>query len=102
MSPDLVKALRQQYPKVYKNLHEVDCGDGWFELIAELSSYLEPRITHSGQMAIQVKHKFGGLRFYMSQTTQEMNSAIMAAEKYSYRVCETCGTSPSCERHVRG
>jgi len=41
--------------------------------------------------ASQVKEKFGGLRFYMTTSTDEMDNLISEAEALSYKTCEDCG-----------
>jgi len=40
---------------------------------------------------VQVKQKFGGLRFYMNFETKEMSAAIYEAEKRAQETCEDCG-----------
>lgn len=79
-----------------------DCGDGWFQIIYDLSKKLEAELknikeqeqideyTHMPR-AVQVKEKWGGLRFYMSMESDTMTEAIREAEKLSYRTCEMCG-----------
>lgn len=62
-------------------------------------------------VAVQVKEKFGGLRFYVQGATDEAYSYIDFAERMSYRTCETCGKPgktitngwhyTACEEHTR-
>lgn len=40
---------------------------------------------------LQVKEKFGGLRFYVSGATPEIQAAIDFAESLSHTICEECG-----------
>ena len=42
-------------------------------------------------VAVQVKEKFGGLRFYVQAATDKHYQFISFAESMSYRTCETCG-----------
>jgi len=42
-------------------------------------------------VAVQVKEKFGGLRFYVNGATDKHWSYITFAESMSYRTCEECG-----------
>ena len=42
-------------------------------------------------VAVQVKEKFGGLRFYVNGSTDKHWSYINFAESMSYRTCEDCG-----------
>ena len=43
--------------------------------------------------AIQVKEKFGGLRFYYTGGSERTSELIHFVESLSYRVCETCGST---------
>jgi len=42
-------------------------------------------------VAVQVKEKFGGLRFYVQAATDKHYNYINFAESMSYRTCEECG-----------
>lgn len=42
-------------------------------------------------VAVQVKEKFGGLRFYVQAATDKHYNFISFAESMSYRTCEMCG-----------
>ncbi len=42
-------------------------------------------------VAVQVKEKFGGLRFYVQAATDKHYSYITFAESMSYHTCEECG-----------
>ena len=42
-------------------------------------------------VAAQVKEKFGGLRFYVHDSTDTHYNYISFAENMSYRTCEDCG-----------
>ena len=41
--------------------------------------------------AVQVKEKFGGLRFYVNRVDPAVEGAIDMAEAMSYHICEVCG-----------
>ena len=82
------------------------CSNGWFDIIWDLSSKLEPLIqkfidenqdTEHYPKASQVKEKFGGLRFYMTCGTDEIFDLIEKAETLSNKTCEECG-KPAEER----
>ena len=71
--------LFNKYPKLYaqKDLPKTVSlmgygfpGDGWFNLIDELSSKLQDLCDQKGFQieAVQVKSKWGGLRFYIAST----------------------------------
>jgi len=61
-------------------------GAGWAPLIKRLYAAMP-----EGTEVVQVKEKFGGLRFYTNGTTQEFEAMIDKAEDESYSVCEWCG-----------
>jgi hypothetical protein len=44
-------------------------------------------------VAVQVKEKFGGLRFYVQAATDKHYQYISFAESMSYRTCESCGAA---------
>ena len=72
MEKKLEQQLVEKYPTLYQDyggdmrktcMHwGFSHGDGWYNLIDELSAKLEP----FGVIAAQVKEKFGGLRFYLN------------------------------------
>lgn len=43
-------------------------------------------------MAVQIKEKYGTMRFYMSACTTEMDKISEWAEKESCKICEDCGS----------
>lgn len=65
-----------------------DVGDGWFKILDEL---LEKLSKHDGVILAQVKEKFGLLRVYINNGTDEVYKIIDEYESKSAHVCETCG-----------
>ena len=70
----------------------VQCGVGWrnlYQPLIDLCQLYEIQI-------LQVKEKFGGLRFYIGESRKEevpdLCHLIHAAEIKSFQVCENCGT----------
>lgn len=107
MSPELEQKLVDKYPKLFADYGVApnrspmafgfECGDGWFDLIDTLSAQLstldpidEGESVHWVR-AIQVKEKYGTLRFYVGPATNEATALIDFAEALSGRICETCG-----------
>ena len=66
-------------------------SSGWHDIIEELVNDLFA-LGWNGSLH-QVKEKFGGLRFYVGEETQEMSDRIRVAEKQSFATCERCGTT---------
>jgi hypothetical protein len=90
------KILPQNYRYRGMMMFGIECNDGWYKLIDDLASKLEPLIKDKNYYASQVKEKFASLRFYMSGYTDEMNELIEKAEEESYRTCEACGKPGAC------
>lgn len=106
MSPEKEELLYNRYSDLYSHRHlpasescmcwGFECGDGWFDLIDELSKSLvklDPAIRVG-----QVKEKYGGLRFYLDKGASDENlwstvdDLIDGAEAKSYEICEGCGS----------
>lgn len=66
---------------------EVMCGKGWDKLIFPLKDAAEA----TGAKVLQVKEKFGGLRFYVADAPRWLEDMIDQMERLSYHVCERCG-----------
>ncbi|MBI2023543.1 hypothetical protein HYT01_03215 [Candidatus Giovannonibacteria bacterium] len=71
-----------------------ECGDGWFPLIKELCEKLSALKLKVFEV-VQVKEKFGGLRFYPGGIELEKAEAVFKlideAEAISFTICEACG-----------
>ena len=72
-------------------------GQGWFEILWNLCVSLEgiarTRIAdgHAPVRVVQVKEKYGSLRFYVDGGCSEIHDLIDAAETASESTCEACG-----------
>ena len=99
MRQELDEKLCRKFPNLYRDRNGrpqdtamcwgFSCGDGWFEIIRDLSrkiTELDPNCV-----ALQVKEKFGSLCFYEDDTTDEVHDAIEEAERKSAKTCEMCG-----------
>ena len=71
--------------------------DGWFDIIWRLCENLEPLVAVFEQATgckfevLQVKEKFGGLRFYANHVNDAIRERIYTAQGESLRTCEICG-----------
>lgn len=64
-------------------------GPGWSTILTRLIADLEP-LGWNGTV-MQVKEKFGGLRFYIGCGSSEIFDRIDQAEDESLKTCEACG-----------
>ena len=88
-------ALRARYPKIFVNGAPVFyCKDGWLDLIDRLCARLQTA-ANTGQIAqpiaVQVKEKFGTMKFYAYPRAGLALDWIREAEMASGTVCEVCG-----------
>jgi len=99
----------------------IETDDGWFWLLDGLCESIQSYITlnrKSQIRAVQVKEKFGRLRFYHDDgngyawenselgdtldldSTEYIDGMISVAEYLSGTICETCGTTKDIGRTV--
>jgi hypothetical protein len=100
--------LAEAAPLLYRDLHGdctktcmafgFECGDGWFPLLMKGSRRIEEILNQLTECppeelpaAMQVKEKFGTLRFYMTSETDEIHQIIAEMEAASETTCEVCG-----------
>ena len=84
---DLYSQHRGQFSQRFAGFQ---CGSGWARLIDSTLSELATDCPES--RIVQVKEKFGGLRIYLEDKTDEPAKAILRrAEDLSFSVCELCG-----------
>ena len=94
----------------------IECGDGWRSLIEACDRELRELDPH--YEPVQIKEKFGGLRYYFhpseSKTSiwREMLLVTTKYEALSMEICEACGQPGStmkgrgwivtrCEEHAK-
>jgi len=97
------KQLLNDFPEFFKHREDpmtslmafgFECADGWHQLIHDLCEDINDH--YRGDIptdfyVVQVKEKYGSLRFYTTGTTQEVLDLIHKAELASYSICEDCG-----------
>ncbi len=109
MTPENTQKLYSDFPNLYRGKDKspeespmsfgFQCSDGWFSLIWKLSSDIEKNAAREGidpqsgkwPEAVQVKQKFGALRFYLDNSTEELARLISEAAEESGKICEICG-----------
>lgn len=88
--------LKEKYPKIFANIHRANYGfpKTWTNLVNSLCHEIQKYCdTHECDQVecIQIKEKFGSLRFYINQGTAEIYEIIRTHEKLSYEMCQECG-----------
>jgi hypothetical protein len=133
MRDELDNALCVKYPKIFaqRNMAMTEtcmcwgfcCGDGWYEILDSLCGHIQSHIDWQNKnhekhpvveqvVAVQVKEKFGGLRFYYDGGDETIRGMVRMAESWAANTCETCGDKGkhrvdggwhyvSCDAHAR-
>lgn len=91
MTPAKTRYLFDTFPNLYKDINVIECGDGWYHIINMLSERIYEIDPQEHARVLQVKEKFGTLRFYLSHGTNKMYEYIGIAENMSAMTCEICG-----------
>ena len=122
MREELDKKLCEKYPKIFKDRHGdmketlmcwgFECGDGWYNIIDQLCANIQHYTDWNNQnfakgfkqykevsqvVAVQIKEKFGTLRFYYDGGDDTIGGMVRMAEAMSAVMCEECG-SPGHQR----
>ena len=72
-------------------------GDGWFDLVWRLCDRLESVVAAAEKetglsfQVLQVKQKFGGVRFYTNYSNDAISRLVETAQTESIHICEVCG-----------
>jgi hypothetical protein len=112
MKEEHQQQLITKYPKIFKELRVVECGDGWYTMLCVLCECIQLHIDNTGLAfgkeggipqveAHQVKEKFGGLRFYYGGGDKHIEGLVSFAEALSYTLCDVCG-GPARSRNSPG
>ena len=81
-------------------------GEGWYHIIENLCKQIHSHISWQNECAarypdknqpcpnvsiVQIKEKFGDLRFYYDGGDDTISGMVSMAEAWSKHTCETCG-----------
>lgn len=97
--------LFNKYPKIFVQYicKDFSIQHGWYPLIDELCQKIQENVDErkiNQIRAIQVKQKFGSLRFYVNYHDEEISKYIQEAENKSMTICTRCsnnGTMRDCD-----
>lgn len=105
MSPELDAFLCSKFPKIFADRRAdckstamcwgFECDDGWFNIIyglcLQIQNYCDAHPEVEQVTAMQVKEKFGTLRFYIFGGNDFIDKLIGEAEELSSYTCEVTG-----------
>lgn len=110
MNKENKQRLFLEFPQLYREAirhqsilsYGITCGNGWFQLIYELSREIEQvaeKVSLEGEgypCLIRAKEKYGSLRYHVriderNPTAKHFMELVREAENKSKSICETCG-----------
>ena len=96
LNPALTENLYEAFPQLYRGRHKsmyessmcwgFECGDGWYQLIYDLSQELSNYFAEHLELnfeVVQVKSKFGILHFHLSGHDAVTDKMIELARRRS-------------------
>lgn len=105
MKPENESLLFERHPKllIRENLpYGLAVGDGWFSLFDQLCTTMQAEIDAGRAeqaVFVQVKEKWGNLRFYIDQKSDPVLNALRVfAQDMSEHMCEVCGAPSHTKR----
>lgn len=84
--------LRKEFPGLMDQCWEVSNSSGWDILVRSLLTQLSKRDDCEELKVLQIKEKFGRLRFYVNYANEVVYELIDFTENLSAHICETCGS----------
>lgn len=104
---EFAKRMEETYPKMFGHgrYGGFAVSAGWWPIIEalcrQIQSHIDWRNEHKEKrgigdgcpqvVVVQIKEKFGGLRFYYDGGDDTIDGMVRMAEVWAGRSCETCG-----------
>ena len=103
---EFTNMLETKYPEMFSQPYGGVCvGEGWWPIIEALCARIQSHIKWNNEqfdkyrrgekcpqvVVLQIKEKFGGLRFYYSGGDSYVSGMVRMAESWAARHCEECG-----------
>ena len=115
MDSQLENKLYERFPDLYREKTAplesskmpwgVQCGDGWYKLIYELSTNIA-KIATEGEYSPAIsqisRHEDGTLYVDVRNVTPPIADIVTTARETSRLTCESCSYSPALLREVKG
>lgn len=83
--------IELKYPELFEDCFDFSIGKGWYPIVDALCYFIQRK--NAAIKVLQVKEKFGSLRFYVNQAPGDIQAIISFSEVLSVRTCEECGSA---------
>jgi len=77
-----------------------ECSEGWYSLIEKMIDELNPLSENLDINIVQIKEKYGTLRVYIDNGTDDMYAVVDKYEIQSAKICEYCGEEASVRNNI--
>jgi hypothetical protein len=104
MNPVLTEKLYSSFPRIYRGRYKskyesgmcwgFECGDGWYQVLYDLSQELEGYLIAHPDLdfeVVQIKAKAGSLRFRLNWRDAAVLDMVSRAISQADNACELCG-----------
>lgn len=96
MSKSWHKLIDRYDPLFHEIQFEIECELGWYDLVeaitVKLQQYNEKCLCQEDMIwPLQIKEKYGELRYYISSAPKEIRDFIAEQTEKSRTICEKCG-----------
>ena len=104
MNAELTEQTYRAFPYLYRGrtkppnesamCYDFECGDGWYQVFYDLSQELTDYIVRHPSLdleVMQVKSKFGTLRFHLNYSDSSTEELISRARRRADLVCKVTG-----------
>lgn len=92
----MYKELVAKFPKIFSRVKYFECKEGWSEIIYDMCHLIQYVVDTDPLceqvVAIQVKEKFGSLRFYYYGGNARVRNLVEAYSHKTKTICEVCGS----------
>lgn len=94
------KHMEERFPKMFSAPYGgFAVGEGWWPIIESLCANIQSHTDWKNKnsevipqvVVMQVKEKFGGLRFYYEGGDEQIQGMVTMAETWASASCEDCG-----------
>ena len=94
------KRLTEKHPAMFSAPYGgIAVGEGWWPIIESLCADIQHYIKWKNKdevevpqvVVMQIKEKFGGLRFYYDGGDERIRGMVTTAESWAEKTCEDCG-----------
>jgi hypothetical protein len=104
---EFAKRMEEKYPEMFAQPYGGFCVDkGWWPIVEALCEQIHHHIKFKNEqrdrwnrgdgceqvVVMQIKEKFGGLRFYYDGGDDAIAGMVRIAEAWADHTCETCGS----------